>query len=125
MLKHTTNTQISGVTTFPVSVKKIEVTQNNVTNNMKFIPQDCKHLPYLPVSCYETAVPVEHLGSGDREHPRAPAGDGYVAGAAVVAEACFPNEVEEDLLREPPWLGQEAADHETATPGVAPARRPT
>ena len=70
-------------------------------------------------------MPVEHLGSGDREPPRALAGDGYVAEAVVVAEACFPNEVEEDLLREPPWLGQAAADHEVATPGVAPARRPT
>jgi hypothetical protein len=80
------------------------------------------------MSCYETAVPVEHLGSGDQEPPRAPASDGYVAGAVVVAEACFPKVVEEDLLRllrEPPWLGQEAADHEAATPGVAPARRPT
>jgi len=70
-------------------------------------------------------VPAEHLGSGDREPRRAPAGDGYVAGAVVVAAACFPNEVEEDLLRGQPWLGQEAADHEAATPGVAPARRPT
>ena len=70
-------------------------------------------------------MPAEHLGSGDREPPRAPAGGGYVAGAVVVAAACFPNEVEQDLLREPPWLGQEAADHEAATPGVAPARRPT
>lgn len=70
-------------------------------------------------------MPVEHLGSGDQEPPRAPAGDGYVAGVVVVAEACFPNVVEEDLLREPPWLGQEAADHEAATPGVAPERRPT
>ena len=77
------------------------------------------------MSCYETAEPAEHLGSGDQELLRAPAGDGYVARAVVLEEVCFPNEVEEDLLREPPWLGQEAADREAATPGVAPARRPT
>lgn len=77
------------------------------------------------MSCYETAEPEEHPGSGDRERPQAPAGGGDVAGAVVVAAACFPSEVEEDLLLEPPWLGQEAAVHEAATPGVAPERRPT
>lgn len=125
MLQHIANTQICGVATSPVSVKipKLFKTMQEIRSNL--FHRNCKHLPYLPVSCYERAVPVEHLGSVDREPLRAPTGDGYVARAVVAAEACFPNEAEEDLRREPPWLGQEAADHEAATPGVAPVRRPT
>jgi hypothetical protein len=75
-------------------------------------------------------VQAERLDSEVLAHLQGPAGDGDVAGAAAVvvaaAAACSPDvEVAEDLLLEPPWLGQEAADREVATLGAAPARRPT
>jgi len=40
ILQHIANTQICGDFTSPVSVKNTEVIQNNVTNKIKFIPQE-------------------------------------------------------------------------------------
>jgi len=71
------------------------------------------------------ATQAERQGLVARSPPQGLADDVDVAGA-VAAAVCFPNvEVAEDLLLKPPWLGQEEANREAATLGLAPARRPT